>query len=124
MMNKKLKEFWERNKSKIFIGVGGTILAISTINFIIKLRRYSNFKSFTFKGIDPSRVKPTREIPDVEGFKILDIGEDINDGCVVWFDGCELLDCGKLGEELCKIDRIDPKTLITLAILSHEKLEL
>lgn len=108
MKKPNVKKFLERNGKKILIGAGAAAIVAIGVLAIKKS-----------KGSTPSR-----EIPETDGFKILDIGEDINDGCIVWMNGCQLSDCGKLGENLIKIDRVDPKTMITMVILAKEELEL
>lgn len=113
---KNIKKFWEDNKKKIIIG--GT--AVAGLITIIITSKKPIVKSLNATGI----CKPSRKIPDVEGFKILDIGDDVDDGCVVWLDGCKLSDCGKFGEGITKIDRVDPEMLITMTILSKDKLKL
>lgn len=67
--------------------------------------------------------KPSRPIPDTELFKILDIADDVDEGCVTWLDGCKLSDCGKFGEEMIKIDRVNPEMLVTMVILAKDKLQ-
>lgn len=118
-----IKNYWEANKKKIF-AIGGTavgMVIITSAYYIMIEKQESELKERLKSFV---RTKPTRVIPDTDGFKILDIAEDTNDGCVTWLDGCKLSDCGKLGEGLTKIERVNPDMMVTMAILAKDKLEL
>lgn len=118
MTKKKIKDFWERNKKKIVIA-GAAIVGTGVSLLMIKnCHGSSDAVESVFKS------KPSRKIPEVDGFKILDIAEDVNDGCVTWMDSCKLSDCGKLGEGLCKIERVNPEMNLTMAILAKNELDL
>lgn len=115
-----IKNYWETNKKKIVIGVSAAAGLVATVSYVM-IQKTVIVRCFldVLKG----SVK-SRPIPITDGFKILDIAEDVNDGCITWIDGCKLSDCGKLGEGLIKIDRIDPNMMLTMAILAKDKLEL
>lgn len=120
----RFKQFWEDNKKKILIGgsviVGGIVgLTIYKSKTEINPIDIEDAKKFIFKPFEWV-TKPSRPIPNVEGFSITDIGEDCNDGCITWLDGCKLADCGKLGEGLSKIERVDPEMKITMVILAKD----
>lgn len=118
-----IKNYWETNKKKIIIGVSAAAGLVATVGYVM-IRKTPNDDGFldVLKGSVKSR--PSRPIPITDGFEILDIGEDVNDGCITWLNGCRLSDCGKLGEGLIKIDRVDPDMLVTMAILAKDKLQL
>lgn len=116
----RMKELWERNKVKIICGTGAVI---GVAGLIIGCKHCKSFPMSNMFGSVTGRM-PSRPIPETDGFKILDIGEDVRDGCVTWLDGCKLADCGKLGDGLSKIERVDPETLVTMVILAKEELEL
>lgn len=106
---KDIKTYLEDHKKQII--VGATIVGVAVTGVMLK-KHGCNIHIF--------KSKPSREIPEVDGFKILDIADDINDGCITWLDNCRLSDCGKLGEGLIKIDRVKPDMLVTMAIVANE----
>lgn len=118
-----IKNYWQTNKKKIVIGVSATAGLVATVSYVM-VRKTPNDDGFLDVLKGSVKGKPSRPIPITDGFKILDIAEDVNDGCITWMDGCKLSDCGKLGEGLIKIDRIDPNMMLTMAILAKDKLEL
>lgn len=118
-----IKNYWEANKKKILIGATAVVGLMATASYVA-IRKTPNDDGFfdVLKGF--GNCKPSRPIPFTDGFKILDIGEDVNDGCITWLDGCKLSDCGKLGEGLIKIERVNPNMMVTMAILAKDKFEL
>ena len=127
MTKKDVKKFWENNKKKILIG--GSVIVGGLVGLTIyKSKTQKNiFSDLTEINLTPfldGATKPSRPIPNVEGFNILDIADDVEEGCVTWLDGCKLADCGKLGEGLTKIERIDPDMMVTMVIMAKSKLEL
>lgn len=125
MTKKEIKTFWGTNKKKILIGTAAVVG--SAIGYLVYKKL--NVKDIGNAHLTPMILEdkkplPSRTIPETEGFKILDIAEDINDGCVTWFDGCKLSDCGKLGEGLSKIERVGSDMVVTMVILAKDKLEL
>lgn len=119
-----IKNFWREHKVEIIcVGGGAIITAISVVAARSTLKKLEMDHTKLLNSV-ALNLDPTRIIPETEGFKILDIGEDINDGCIVWLDGCKLSDCGKLGEGLTTIERVTPNMMVTMAILGKENLEL
>lgn len=120
MTKKDLKKFWKNNKKKIL--VGGSVIVGGLVGLTIYKRK--DVTIMESNNSNSSNNNSSRPIPNVEGFNILDIGGDIDDGCITWLDGCKLADCGKLGEGLTKIERIDPEMMVTTVIISKYKLKL
>lgn len=118
-----IKNYWEANKKKIVIGVSAAAGLVATVSYVMIRKELNDGKDLdVLKKLVNN--KPSRPIPITDGFEILDIGEDVNDGCITWLDGCKLSDCGKLGEGLIKIDRVDPNMMVTMAILAKDNFEL
>ena len=120
-----IKNFWEEHKKKIIAGtVAAGGLVVMTGLTIRNIKRAKNLDaSGILKGFnwDGTPTIMSRPIPETELFKILDIAEDVNDGCVVWLDGCKLADCGKVGEELCKIARVTSDMVMPMVILGKDE---
>lgn len=118
-----IKNLWRDHKIEI-IGIGGGAI-IAAVSVAAAYSRYKGLKLENRSLLEKLlKNRPSRVIPETDGFKILDIGEDLGNGCIVWMDGCKLSDCGKLGEGLSKIERVVPDMMVTMAILGEEKLEL
>lgn len=127
MTKKDVKEFWESNKKKILIG--GSVIVGGLVGLTIYKSKTQKDIFGDLTGIDitpfwKKAMKPSRPIPNVEGFNILDIADDVDESCVAWLDGCRLVDCGKLGEGLTKIEKVDPEMMITMVIMAKSKLKL
>lgn len=118
-----IKNFWREHKVQIVcIGGGVTAVAISAVAAYSACKNLKKDHTNLLNNVWD--INPSRAIPKTDGFNIADIADDIDDGCIVWMDGCKLSDCGKLGEGLTKIERVTPNMMVTMAILAKEKLEL
>lgn len=119
----KVKEFWKKHKEKIII-IGSSIGSAATVYILAKNVRFDKKDIVNMKiqpiqdGILSKRAKI--EIPEMDGMKCLDIARDINDGRVVWLGGSQVKLMGKVGENLCKIDGVDPDMLATMIVLAKE----
>lgn len=117
-----IKNFWEEHKTEI---IAGTVAVAGFIGTGLVLWKTSQKTSSDvvedFGGLTIFRKEPSRPIPETELFKISDIAEDVNDGCVVWLDSCKLADCGKVGEELCKIARVTSDMVMPMVILGKDE---
>ena len=120
-----VKEFWKKHKKKIII-IGSSIGSAATVYVLVKhvgggkkdiLNLNMPLQPFQ-NGILSKRAKI--EIPEMDGMICLDIAKDINDGRIVWLDGSQVKLMGKVGENLCKIDGVNPDMLATMIILEKE----
>lgn len=129
MSKKDIKEFFKNNKEKVIFFGGVAITSLIGVGFYCVSKRKPETDSselHTICNALSGNIRPilSRAIPETEGFKILDIAEDVNDGCIVWLDDCKLSDCGKLGEGLSKIENVDSEMLSTMIVLAKDKIKL
>lgn len=119
-----IKTFWDKHKKKILI-IGSVAAGCVTVGLITRRGKevldsisidFGDFKAGSCakqNGID---------IPDMSGMKCLDIAPD-GDGKVVWLSDCTLKQMGELGENLCKIEGLDPDMVTTMVIVGKENIQ-
>lgn len=120
-----IKEIWKKHKKKI-IAVGATAAGCLAVYQITKHGKIViegiqvDFKDF----VDGVCVKNDGiNIPEMDDMRCLDIAKDVNNGKVVWLEDCKLSQMGKLGENLTKIEGVDPNMVTTMVILETDNIK-